>query len=192
MATSDVSIVSAASVLVGGAVITSFEDGSTESVVAGTLYEDTRDDLLSTKPWAFNTKISTMLSKHVSAPDDKWEIAYQLPSDIINLISVNKDDVLDYDVQETFLVTNFDGEVYAEYQFSVSEDKFPSYFTTYLQMVLASKFAIPIADDPAKTTALSKEADRLGKLARNADARQKTNQRISGRQSQRSPFTRVR
>ena len=132
-----------------------------------------------------------MLSQHVSAPDDKWEKAYQLPSDLIELISVN-DEVMDYDINEQFLVTNYDGEVYVEYQFSVSEDKFPSYFVTYLQMELAVKFAIPIADDEGKTVSLGKAADRLGKKARNADSRQKRNQRIGGRAAQRSPFTRVR
>lgn len=191
MAVSDISIVSSASVMVGGEVITSFEDGSTESVVASTLYEDVRDDLLASTPWTFNTKISNMLSKHVSSPDDKWEVAYQLPSDFVNLISIN-DEVVDYDIHETFLVTNYDGEVYLEYQYSVDESKFPKYFVTFLKLTLAALFAIPIADDEGKASALDKLATVKGKAARNTDARQTKNDRVGGRASQRSPFTRVR
>ncbi|MCK5642460.1 MAG: hypothetical protein KAJ19_16760, partial [Gammaproteobacteria bacterium] len=118
--------------------------------------------------------------------------AYQLPSDLINLITLNLDDVIDYDINENFLVTNFDGEIYVEYQFSVSEEKFPSYFVTYLQTELAMKFAIPIADDEGKANSYTKMSAVIGKRARNADARQKRNQRITGRAAQRSPFTRVR
>ena len=187
----DISIVSSASILVGGNAIVSFEDGSVEAEVAATLYEDTRDDLLSSEPWTFNKKISTMLSQLVAVPNDRWDFAYQLPSDFINFIALNRE-VGDFEIYEDKLLANYDGEVYIEYQFSVTEEQFPSYFTNFLKITLASLFAIPITDDPGKLNSYVKLADAQGKAARRIDSKQKINRRIGGRKSQGNPFTNVR
>ena len=55
MALSDVALTSRALIRIGAAPITSFDDGTAQSEIAGALFGPTRDALLSAYAWSFAT-----------------------------------------------------------------------------------------------------------------------------------------
>lgn len=78
--------------LLGEGIITSIDD--TESNLARsikTVFDHERDKLLERSRWRF-AKSMTTLSKLAETPTYKWTAAYQLPSDFIKLIEVDRVD----------------------------------------------------------------------------------------------------
>ena len=77
-------------VLVGANIITSFEEATTESTVAGQLYESTLEAMLTRVRWRFASK-QVQLSKLAVDPLARWESAHQLPADalLIHTITIS-------------------------------------------------------------------------------------------------------
>jgi hypothetical protein len=176
MATSNIDICARALVMIGAAPITSFSDGTTEATVAANLYEDTVRDLISRNRWRFAAG-QTQLSRRTDAPDAKWDAAYQLPSDLLLLhdVTVNGD-VIDYDRYQDLVYCDADEAdlVYADYTFRALEDLWPPYFTTAVELTLASIFAYAVANQIQTADYMEKKALRQMALARNIDSQAQT------------------
>ena len=134
-------------VLVGANIITSFDEATTESTVAGQLYESTLEAMLTRIRWRFATK-QLQLSYQATAPLGRFKSAYQLPADalLIHTVTVN-DNVIAFDRygDKIFADTGSNDTLICDYTFQTSEAEFPSYFKQCMVFELASLFAGAIA-----------------------------------------------
>lgn len=160
MATTDIDICSRALVLIGATPITSFADGTTEATVAVNLYEDTVRDLLSRYRWRFAAG-QAQLARRTTAPEAKWDAAYQLPAEMLLLhdVTVNGRSI-DYDRYQNLVYCDADetDEVVADYTFRAIEDLWPPYFTTAVELTLASIFAYSVANQIQTADYMEKKA----------------------------------
>ena len=145
--TTNIDICARALVMIGASPITSFEDGTTESLVASNTYEDTiRSDLTLTR-WRFATG-QAQLSRLTDAPEGRFDAAYQLPSNTLALHTVTiNDNILGYDRYENMIYCNATSSdvLIADYTYRVDEERWPPYFTVLAQYHMASIFAAAVA-----------------------------------------------
>ena len=126
-----VDISSRALILIGAEPITSFSDGTTESLVTSNLYEDILRTSLVNARWRFATN-QAVLNLLSEAPTGRYDKAYQLPSDnlMVHSVTVN-DNLIDYQLygNKVFADTTDSDEVIVDYTFRADESTFPAYFT---------------------------------------------------------------
>ena len=189
MATTNIDICARALIMIGAQPISSFSDGTTESTVAGNLYEDTVRDLLARHRWRFASR-QQQLSRLTTAPLDSWDAAYQLPADtlILHDVTVNGYNVI-YDRYQNYVYCNADesDEVFANYTYRVDEDLWPPYFVMLVTLYLASIFAYSIANKTEVADYLDRKALRHLAMARNVDSQGQTTRKMDM-----SLFTRTR
>ena len=115
-------------VLVGANIITSFEEATTESTVAGQLYESTLEAMLTRIRWRFAAK-QVQLTKLAENPLGRFQSSYQLPADalLIHTVTVN-DNVIAYDRygDKIFTDTGSGDTLICDYTFQTSENTFCS------------------------------------------------------------------
>jgi len=183
----DVDLSSQAMLSIGAESIESFQDGTTESEMAAKLYNDLRDYILSIYPWRFTVRKSTSLNKLIDAPENEFLFTYQLPNELTVLLKVLPAHVK-YELGENQkLWTNYDGEIFVEYQYRPSEVRFPAYFNKMFVNYLASQFAIPITEDEGKAAYWQQQFELSFRRARLTDAKQR-----KGTGFKRFPITGVR
>jgi len=179
-ADSAIDISSRALILIGAEPITSFTDGTTESLVASSLYEDICRSALSNTRWRFASD-QAVLNRLTDAPTGRYDLAYQLPSGtlIVHAITVN-DTLVQYQIygDMVFADTSTQDSVIADFTFRAREEDFPSYFTVALEYSLASAFATSIARDGSLMQLMTQMADRAMLKARNIDSQQQTTRTI--------------
>ncbi len=179
-ADSAIDISSRALILIGAEPITSFTDGTTESLVASSLYEDICRSALSNTRWRFASD-QAVLNRLTDAPTGRYDLAYQLPSGtlIVHAITVN-DSLVQYQIygDMVFADTSTQDSVIADFTFRAREEDFPSYFTVALEYSLASAFATSIARDGSLMQLMTQMADRAMLKARNIDSQQQTTRTI--------------
>ena len=181
VANSAIDIAARALVLVGAEPITSFDSSSTEALVASNLYEDTVRATLSTARWRFATEQS-VLNQLSDAPTGRFDIAHQLPSNLLVLHGVTINDrLIEYTVygDKVFSNSTTADSLIADFTFRADEVNFPSYFSLALQYTLASMFATSIARDDRLMSLMEQKANLLMAKARNLDAQQQTTRRLS-------------
>ena len=181
VANSAIDIASRALVLVGAEPITSFGSSSTEALVATNLYEDTVRATLSTARWRFATE-QAVLNQLTDTPTGRFDIAHQLPSDLLALHGVTVNDTLiEYTVygDKVFSDSTSADVLIADFTFRADEANFPSYFSLALQYTLASMFATSIARDDRLMQMMETKATMLMAKARNLDAQQQTTRKLS-------------
>ena len=181
VADSALDMCSRAFVLIGADTITSFDDGSTEAVVATNMYEDIVRTALCNTRWRFATNQAT-LNLLSDAPTGRYDRAYQLPSGYLMLhaITVN-DHPIDYQVygDKAYANTTASDSLIADYTFRAGEDKFPSYFTLAVEYSLAVAFSTSIARDAAMAQQMMVMAQQAMAKARSLDAQQQTTRKLS-------------
>ena len=167
-------------IFIGADPITSFDDGTTEARVAANIYEDVVQTSLTNARWRFatNQKVLNQLS---DAPTGRYDLAYQLPSDLIMLhaITVN-DNLVDYQLygDKVYADTATSDTVIADYTFRANEEDFPSYFTIAVEFSLAVILATSIARDPALASLMTQRADAAMAKARSIDSQQQTTRKL--------------
>ena len=179
MATSKVDICARALVMIGAQPISSFDDGSTEALVASNIYEDIVESCLTRHRWKFATN-QKQLSLLSTAPKGRYEYAYQLPADPgvlqVNTITVN-DYIIPYTRYKNMIYVNTYGSGHAlimDYIYRVEEDYFPAHFKVALEYELASIFAGSVARDSAMIRQFKELAERQFLVAKNIDAQETT------------------
>ena len=93
VANTPIKICSRASLLIGGDVIQSFDDGTAEATICDAMYEDMARSALTSSRWRFSTD-QAVLNRLTDAPSGRWDAAYQLPSESIMLVLIKKTTVL--------------------------------------------------------------------------------------------------
>jgi len=181
VANSAIDIASRALVLIGAEPITSFDSSSTEALVASNMYEDTVRATLATARWRFATE-QAVLNQLTNTPTGRFDIAHQLPSDLLILHAVTINDrLIEYTVygDKVFSDSTTNDTLIADYTFRAEEVNFPSYFSLALQYSLASIFATSIARDDRLMQIMETKANMLMAKARNLDSQQQTTRRLS-------------
>ncbi len=179
MSLSDVALSSRALIRIGAAPISSFNDGSAESEVAGALFAPIRDGLLSAYGWNFATG-QQELTQLASAPLADYTYAYALPNDYLRAFSAGsgaRGRGLNYRISRGALHTNA-SSVVLTYIFRPEEEEFPPYFDQALIARLAAEFTIPVTENTSRAEALFRMAEGEFKRARQIDAQQDTPGRI--------------
>lgn len=180
VANSAIDIAARALTLVGANPITSFDDVSTEALIANNMYEDMARAALVNTRWRFATN-QAQLNLLSDAPTGRYDRAYQLPSDMLMLhaLTVN-DNIIEYAIygDKVFTDTSTSDAVIADYSFRADELGWPSYFTLAVEYQLASVFASSIARDDTLTKLMDQKADFLMAKARNLDSQQQTTARL--------------
>ena len=175
-----VDISSRALILIGAEPITSFGDGTTESLVTSNLYEDIVRTALVNARWRFSTN-QAVLNLLSDAPTGRYDKAYQLPADnlMVHSVTVN-DNLIDYQLygDKVFADTTDADEVIADYTFRADESAFPAYFTLAVTYALAIPFALSIARDASLANAITQQASQLMAKARSIDAQQQTTRKL--------------
>jgi len=179
MPLSNVELSSAALVKLGAASISSFNDGTAEADVAGTLYDIVRDGLLGVHPWSFATAHAELVQLP-SSPLTDFEYAFELPADFIKALSAGDDcrgRGAVYQIIGQEVHTNYE-ELTLTYIKQADEAGFPSYFVSALVNRLAAEFCLPLTENASRSELLLKLADTELKLAKLIDSQQDTPQRI--------------
>lgn len=176
-----IKICSRASILIGGDAIQSFTDGTTESDVAASIYEDIARSSLTNTRWRFATT-QIQLSRLTDVPASRYSAAYQLPSDylMINSLTVN-DNIIEYDTYTNKAFSNAveTDVVMADYVFRVGEEHWPAYFVLAVELSLASLFAVSIARDAQLSNAMEARAEMQMRKARTLDSQQQTSRKLN-------------
>ena len=167
-------------VLVGANIITSFDEATTESTVAGQLYESTLEAMLTRIRWRFATK-QLQLSYQATAPLGRFKSAYQLPADalLIHTVTVN-DNVIAFDRygDKIFADTGSNDTLICDYTFQTSEAEFASYFKQCMVFELASLFAGAIARNDNLSTLYQQRAIAQIAIAKSTDSQAQTTKRM--------------
>ena len=180
VANSAIDIASRALVLIGAEPITSFDSSSTEALVETNMYEDTVRAMLSTARWRFATE-QAVLNQLSDVPTGRFDIAHQLPSNILVLHGVTINDrLIEFTVygDKVFSDSTSSDTLLADFTFRADEVDFPSYFSLALQYSLASIFATSIARDDRLMQLMETKANQLMAKARNIDAQQQTTRKL--------------
>ena len=180
VANSAIDIASRALVLIGAEPITSFDSSSTEALVATNMYEDTVRAMLSTARWRFATE-QAVLNQLSDVPTGRFDIAHQLPSNLLVLHGVTINDrLIDFTVygDKVFSDSTSSDTLVADFTFRADEVDFPSYFSLALHYSLASIFATSIARDDRLMQLMETKANQLMAKARNIDAQQQTTRKL--------------
>lgn len=179
MALSDIALASRALIRIGAAPITSFDDGTAESEIAGALFGPIRDALLSSYSWSFATG-QLQLTQLETAPIADFANAFQLPIDYLRALSAGtsgKGRGLNFRIARNALHTDADS-VLLTYIFRPEEEEFPAYFDQALIARLAAEFTIPVTENTSRAESLYKLAEMEFERARQIDAQQDTPGRI--------------
>lgn len=180
MTDSKFDICSQALVLVGANTVNSFDENTTESKVSEQLYESTLENLLTRCRWRFATK-QQQLSKLTTNPLGRYDSAYQVPSDALQIHTVSlSDSIIEYDRygNEIYADTSASDILIADYTFQPSEADFPPYFKQALVFELASLFAGAIARNDTLSQLYSNKASIQLTVAKGQDSQQQTNRRV--------------
>lgn len=175
MALNDVALTSRALIRIGAAPITSFDDGTAQSEIAGALYAPVRDALLSAYAWSFATG-QIALSQLETDPLADYNYAFQLPTDFLRAFLAGtggRGRGLNYRIFRGALYTNVE-QVVLTYIFRPEEEEFPPYFDQALIARLAAEFTIPITESTSRAEAMFRLAENEYERARQIDAQQDT------------------
>jgi len=179
MPLNDIALCSRALMRIGCAPISSFDDGTAESEIAGALYAPARDALLSAYGWSFATG-QVQLAVLDDAPLADYQHAYGLPNDFLRAMSAGsggKGRGLSYRISRNALHTDSDS-VLLTYIFLPDESEFPPFFAAALIARLAAEFCIPLTESTTRAEAMMRLAEDEFRKAKQIDAQQDTPARI--------------
>ena len=173
-------ICSRALILIGAEPISSFDDGTTEALVCVNLYEDVAQSALCNTRWRFSTNQAT-LNQLTDAPTGRYDLAYQLPSNLLMLhaITVN-DNLVDYQVygDKVYADTSTTDTVISDYTFRADEQNWPSYFTLAVEFSLSVILATSLARDASLASLMTQRSDAAMAKARSLDSQQQTTRKL--------------
>ena len=179
-ANSAIDICSRALILVGAEPITSFEDDTTEALIAGNMYEDiARTNLTSTR-WRFATN-QAVLNRLTDVPTGRFDAAYQLPDYLFVHAVTVRDLQIEYNIygNKVFCDASPNDELVVDFTFRANEAGWPSYFSLCVEYAMATVFATALIRDTALSSLMSTQYDFLIAKARSTDSQQQTTRKIT-------------
>ena len=174
------SICSRALVSIGLNPITSFDDGTTESIVSGEVYETHVTGRLSGHRWRFAAK-QYLLNALAEEPLDRWQYYLQKPSDCLVLHGIynGAGSRVEYDVYQDKIACDYNDGLVADYTFRAGEALWPPYFMDALSTDLQATFTRAIKRDAGVADAIEDKAFKIWwPRARNLDSQQQTSRRL--------------
>lgn len=171
---------SEASILVGGNRVLGFNNASTEEQVAGELYDSVIDSLIGGYRWrCFTTQFQ--LSRREAPPLARYSAAYLIPpkTALLNAVTVN-DALIEFDRYDDLILCDAEAtdEVIADITRRTDEAHWPPYFTNCARLLLASMFAVPIAEDVNKAAAYEQKFRVAYSQARSVDSQGRTARKL--------------
>lgn len=162
-----VSICSNALIMLGAEPISDLSGADAGTVAASNLFENAYQNVLESYDWNFARK-KVQLARKQAAPINTYDYAFSLPTDLLRLINA---DSSDYDIIGNELQSSSQS-VYIEYVANTDINKAPYYFANALELMMASKLAIPVTGDIDKASLYMGLYERAIRKARHLDARQ--------------------
>ena len=139
-------LISQAMLLIGESPVSDIEADTRASLIASNLYDLVYNDALSASEWNFATK-RFELSKLEEVPINEYKYQYQLPSDLVRVLTINEGQGSNgFEINGDRLYSN-DPKVILEYIYRVPEVFLPPYFAMYVVYALAKIFAIPVTQN---------------------------------------------
>ena len=184
MAVTKVDIASRALIMIGANPISSFTDGSTDSLVTNNIYEEIVESTLTRHKWRFATG-QKQLSLLAASPTGRYEYAYQIPASpqCLHIIAVTSNDFsIAYSRYEDKIYLDGYGSsstLIMDYIFRQDESLFPPYFRLALEYKLASIFAGSIARDAPMVKEFDELSERQLLIAKNIDSQETTSKKLS-------------
>jgi len=183
-ANSAIDVCSRALILVGAQPITSFEDDTSEALIAGNMYEDiARSNLVGTR-WRFATD-QAVLNRLTDTPTGRFNSAYQLPADylMVHAVTVN-DNLIEYKIygNKIFCDASTNDELVVDFTYRAQENDWPSYFSVVVEYAMAVVFATSLARDQSMSQLMETQFQKLSAKARSLDGQQQsTNKLVTSR-----------
>lgn len=144
MAEDKIALCCAALVMAGANKISSFEDGTIESTVAGEVYEKLVQAILTRQRWHF-AKITKSLGAVLAyTPAEQWAYAYQLPAEpaVLDVHTVLRDDQpVSYAIEGDKVFCDQEADVSIRYTWRPDESRWPPWFAWLVIAELAAAFA---------------------------------------------------
>jgi len=183
-ANSAIDVCSRALILVGAQPITSFEDDTSEALIAGNMYEDiARSNLVGTR-WRFATD-QAVLNRLTDIPTGRFNSAYQLPADYLMVHAVtNRDNLIEYKIygNKIFCDASVNDELVVDFTYRAQENDWPSYFSVVVEYAMAVVFATSLARDQSMSQLMETQFQKLSAKARSLDGQQQsTNKLVTSR-----------
>jgi len=179
-ANSPIDICSRALILIGAEPITSFEDDTSEALIAGNMYEDiARTNLTSTR-WRFATNQS-VLNRLTDPPTGRFNSAYQLPDHLfVHAITVN-DFAIEYNIygDKAFCDASANDVLIADFTFRADEVGWPSYFSVCVEYAMAVVFSTALIRDASLSSLMQSQYVQLLAKARSTDSQQQTTRKVT-------------
>ncbi len=178
-ANSAIDICSRALILVGAEPITSFDDDTTEALIAGNMYEDIARTNLTATRWRFATN-QAILNRLSDAPTGRFSSAYQLPDYLFLHAVTVRDFQIEYNVygNKVFCDADTADVLIADFTYRASEVDWPSYFSVCVEYAMAVVFATALIRDTSLSNLMSTQYEFLMAKARSTDSQQQTTRKV--------------
>ena len=167
---------------IGADAISSFDDDTTESDIAGREYDPLVETLLSEYRWRFATK-DVELNHLTEAPNVGYDEYWQLPADLLDLHGVFLADstAIQYERRQDKIATDYNenNRLFAVYTAKFAESYWPAYFVEVVTQALEVVFAQAIARDEKLSSARREHLEKVTKpMARSRDSQQQTSRQF--------------
>lgn len=146
------SIANQALLELGGNGIVSFDDETLESNLVKQTYFTKVQNYLSLSGWHFAIK-KQQLTRLTETPVNKWTYIYELPSDIIKLVTiynssnVSSSSTNNYERANERRIYSDDTELYADYVYYIDESFWPHWFLSFVIAAYAADIAYSLTRD---------------------------------------------
>lgn len=179
MATSSIQICSNALLLLGQGSINSFDEDRTG--LCANLWPTARQSTLRMGTWSCARK-RVLLAPLASAPDFDWVYAFQLPSDLVRVVSVgDRPDVFEYEIEDNKLLSD---ESSIKLRYVYDNENIPSWdaiLTEAVTLHMAALMAYPLTKSKAVQDAMQDNLAGLLKLARAVNSQEAPVDRLGDR-----------
>ena len=178
---SKIDLISNALILIGDTPINSLTGGTRRETVANNLY----DNIVQNELTKHRRKAQISLLTDTPVDPNGWRSIYQLPTDMLFLITVTPDS--NYQIYGDKVYSNSTQALYADYIANTPEDEWPVYFAKMIEYALAMDFAASIRDSSAARGEMASAYVNASRMARFTDSQQYPTEQIRS-----NPFVNVR
>lgn len=175
---SDVDICSAALVSIGAGLISDLDEGNDRARAAKALWTSTMEATLRSHPWNCATK-RVVLSPEVDAPAYDWAFQFNVPQDLLRIVSVGKEGIEpEYRVESGRILAD-ENVLYLRY---IWRNDQPATWDTMLvkamELAMAAELAYPITKSTSLMQAKQAQLADFLRRARAVDGQEEPSQTV--------------
>ncbi len=170
-----VDIINYALIKIGDSMISSPTENTPRAKTMNLLFDGIRDDLLRSNPWNFAIK-QTGLAANPTAPVFGYETAYDIPNDLIKMLST--EDNISFVIEGRQILTDTSGTLNIRYVHRVTDETlFDPMFTQVLKAKLAFEASLRLTSDLTLQQLLRRELDEIVIEAKAEDGKEDDSRR---------------